>query len=972
SIWLTLRAGLRDILLQEHQRPHTLFNDFLDPNVQSPQMITMIGRELKTSVMQKLRFGTGSQDGVHGEIHLRADADSFKRNSPVLFADCELHDCSNISEISSTRPVGGIVRQPLLWHRRRSQDLDISNLAHLLYSKLLAPFSTVICFFADDLGGLSAVAQVLAFWVVGLSNRPSDLPPITNPQVLILTRCRDVATYNEQKATKQFIKGRLKKVELDRYLGAQFGSMRVVPLPEITSSTRSWKSLRSRILQDSADLQLRRTEAQVAFSASHFAAFFRLACEHFCADIVSPFSFVSSSRDPNPISTEYISHLNRFLNQVPMAQLLSFAVPVIASAFVFDSYPPGMHFFNPILVFRQFYYQICLKVDPFRDRNQPWDSHTPQFASAVEVAFCQYAFDVIKSRSNDESIHRKALLKYKELWKGVRSTATCFSCFARSPENTLKCKHSLCSTCTIAHGISTELEPWNFRIEVCPLCEEFNGKSFSQKPNTAGVRAIILEGGGIRGIVPLSFLKDLEKYIDLPMGIQEHFDIAFGSSSGALILLGLFVNRWSVDECTNQFQRLSRVVFEKRWYCRIPLISVSVLRPCLDIIWSFATDSRYSSSGVNRALKSAFGDISSVFQSPCGGTKVAVVATTTNDTSTCLFTNYNGPESRSSSSGYKIIRPDNAEQELLVWQAARASSAAPPYFKPFAGYQDGGLGGHNNPINLALWEQDIIWSRQMKQPDLVVSLGTGYKRNTEDDCDSDQKASFIRNRCVPRLFRSFLNLFVGESRWQELQNSLLPRFRDRYHRLNIEFNGDEPELDEVRAMPNLRQQAKFQAQSNDHVQKCADNILASLFYLELDTLPTFHRSSFVCRGRICCRITPRHKALQALARRLIDTKASFYLNSNQHIPGIDDESYNAIEGGAAYCRNVTFNVISLDDLIDIKIDGISKRARSISNCPYKVQTLIRDQGLDCVFGHRKNKRRVQVESERNCKRVKFA
>ena len=259
----------------------------------------------------------------------------------------------------------------------------------------------------------------------------------------------------------------------------------------------------------------------------------------------------------------------------------------------------------------------------------------------------------------------------------------------------------------------------------------------------------------------------------------------------------------------------------------------------------------------------------------------------------------------------------------------------------------------------------------MKQPDLVVSFGTGYKRYIEEECTSDQGTSFLRNRYIPRLFRSFLNLFVGESRWQELQNGLLPQFRDRYHRLNIEFLGDEPELDAVRAMPKLRQQAKLQAQSNDHIQKCADNIIASYFYLELDGFPVFTRSSFICKARICCRLAPTHKALGALTRRLVDTKARFYIDSNQHIPCIDDETYICIENGAAYYRNITFSVISLEDSVDIKIDGVLKRARSISNCPYKIRSLIKDQGLDCVFGHRKSKKRVQVESARVCKRVKL-
>jgi len=360
SIWLTLRAGLRDLILHEHQRPRALFNDILDQTAQSPQMITMIGRELKTSVMQKLRFGTGHQEGLHGEIHLRADPDSLKAGSPILFADCELHNGPIMNDTSS-RPVGAIVRRPLVWHRCVTQDLDFSKLAHLLYAKLLAPFTTVICFFAEDFGGLSVVAQVLALWIMNLSNRPSDLPPITNPRVLVLTQRKHFSEFSEQKATKQFMlevgreaeriygsltsksKGRLKKAELDQYLGTHFGSMRVVPLPDIVSSARSWKSLRSRILQDSANVQERRREAQVAFSGRHYAAFFRMASEHFCTDIISPFSFVRSSREPNPVSTEYLSHLQRFIDKVPMAQLLNFAVPVIASAFVFDSYPSEMH-----------------------------------------------------------------------------------------------------------------------------------------------------------------------------------------------------------------------------------------------------------------------------------------------------------------------------------------------------------------------------------------------------------------------------------------------------------------------------------------------------------------------------------------------------------------------------------------------------------------------------------------------------
>lgn len=64
------------------------------------------------------------------------------------------------------------------------------------------------------------------------------------------------------------------------------------------------------------------------------------------------------------------------------------------------------------------------------------------------------------------------------------------------------------------------------------MCGELNGTYFEHKPDTAGVRILIVEGGGIRGIVPLSFLKELERAVGLSMPIQEHFDMSVANSSG--------------------------------------------------------------------------------------------------------------------------------------------------------------------------------------------------------------------------------------------------------------------------------------------------------------------------------------------------------------------------------------------------------------------------------------------------------
>jgi hypothetical protein len=248
--------------------------------------------------------------------------------------------------------------------------------------------------------------------------------------------------------------------------------------------------------------------------------------------------------------------------------------------------------------------------------------------------------------------------------------------------------------------------------------------------------------------------------------------------------------------------------------------------------------------------------------------------------------------------------------------------------------------------------------------------------------ETTERRSFLRTRCVPRLFRSFMNFFVGETRWQELQNSLPPQVRQRYHRFNIEFFGDEPELDDVQFMPNMRQQAKTQALLNNDIQNCSDNLLSALFYLELTAVPTFDRTLFTCRGRILCRIGPSHPALRALARRLKVAHAHFYLGGEQKFPCVDEESYMLLEMGGPFQRAVTFKVASLQDFVDIKVDGIKvdigdgikgvkRRARSISNCPYKVETLIKDECLDCVFGSRRGRKRQHPQMTQVTKRAKF-
>lgn len=268
---------------------------------------------------------------------------------------------ASIVHIGAERVPGNMTRRPLEWHRKASQPLDHAALAHILYSKLIAPFSNIICLFAEDLGGLSVIVEILAVWLLGFSNRPSDLPLATRPRVMILTSWAEHTSFDEISSTQRFMvslrievqkkqgmmfdteRKKLKNADIERLLSAQFGGIVVAALPALDSSSRSWKSLRARILRYSHDLQIAKQASQVAFSAQHLKAFFHLACDHFCSNIVTPFNFVRASRAHNPVPVEFLSHATSFIKCINPVQVLNFAVPVIASALVLDSYPAGMH-----------------------------------------------------------------------------------------------------------------------------------------------------------------------------------------------------------------------------------------------------------------------------------------------------------------------------------------------------------------------------------------------------------------------------------------------------------------------------------------------------------------------------------------------------------------------------------------------------------------------------------------------------
>jgi hypothetical protein len=77
-------------------------------------------------------------------------------------------------------------------------------------------------------------------------------------------------------------------------------------------------------------------------------------------------------------------------------------------------------------------------------------------------------------------------------------------------------------------------DPWEFKVRRCFLCKMIMPEDVIVKihPPTSGAGVLCLDGGGVRGVIPLAFMKRIQDRIGLPIPFQSFFKTAFGVSSG--------------------------------------------------------------------------------------------------------------------------------------------------------------------------------------------------------------------------------------------------------------------------------------------------------------------------------------------------------------------------------------------------------------------------------------------------------
>lgn len=232
-------------------------------------------------------------------------------------------------------------------------------------------------------------------------------------------------------------------------------------------------------------------------------------------------------------------------------------------------------------------------------------------------------------------------------------------------------------------------------------------------------KLLALDGGGIRGVMTLEILREIEAQLQRALGrtdsfvLADYFDYVAGTSTGAIIATFLSLG-WRVERILDFYVKAGPAMFDK----------ASVLR---------RFRYKFEDEQLAALLREQIGP-DTTLGSP--HLKTLLMLVLRNATTDSPWPVSNNPKAK-----YNTAGRDDDNSKLPLWQLVRASTAAPTYFPPetidIGGhgfvFVDGGVTMYNNPafqlfLMATVGPYNLCWETGERNM-LLVSVGTGASPN---------------------------------------------------------------------------------------------------------------------------------------------------------------------------------------------------------------------------------------------------
>ncbi|RYN61291.1 hypothetical protein AA0117_g13033 [Alternaria alternata] len=942
--WLSLH-GKKEILFHCASTLNDIVKSLDKPASKSPSLIVMLGNIGKGTLLAdalpatRERVNSRSTQGVS----LQLDSATAFSDRPMLVAHVDILKRNTSVAEPMPAPCHRQTVRALQWQVDSSAEAFDS-----LHRRLIRPFTDVVCFFSTGSRDVHHQVDRMMPW---LEQTPSQRPHVTaHPRLLFVAApSEEQSEASVQDELVDLLHTRLKQPRSD--LSSRLS---------VYVKHASTQTLTDRIKREVDIARNERVRDYTLLNAVHFDLLFRQACDHFVSSGRDCFDMVAASRSHRPVSARLQTYLSVLFDSVDnLDDITEFAVPFVAGCLVVDNYAYDVPILDPVKVFSAHYKAACLNaavnktIKSSRHQDDVVLLLRSQLVSLIEQRFVQ------RSKTLCTNPRAQLMVEFQP-WLATRKPHTiCLACIQVDPEHKLRCGHLICERCFAGMATCSQADPYRYTLDCCPFCSQACQATVRTKPATAGLRVLSIDGGGIRAAIPIQFLCALEKAVGLDMPIQEHFDLAYGTSSGAMVVLALYGLGMRAEETFTLFSQLSTRIFRGRSRLGLGLAATA------HALITSCRNGRFPASDIDDALMEIFDEATMLdleYMSSIGA-RVGLPVVDVDTLDTCLVTSYNGAapqygdDACTKMSTYRVLRSEDVADEIHVKDAARCTSAAPWYFTPHkmpghGTFMDGGL-SDNNPCMLAVQELQKMAPR-LSRADHFVSVGTGIS-TTREVAKADAYPSLLfGNSSLQQTAKHYWSEnFDGDKKFALMRQILATSLPggvanvDRWlHRFNLPVEGELPDLADASAMGNLAEAARSHFTTDSAVRDLADAALALSFYFELrpGRMPIYERGSYTCYGLIRCRIPGISPAFSTLMQKLDYLDASFQIQ--MQVCDSRQAMSTWIDRHGNFGQPICLRVSSLNEELDVRLRLHGDRVHPISASPLTFKTLIDLQMLE--------------------------